>query len=141
MNYMNLFPAASRDLPRFSALAAAVLRQAEDLIAVIPSLTEAFSLSASGTGLDAFGESVGLPRKAGWTDAKYREYLRMKMLRWNWDGTNGTVSALLEAAVPGATESDNGNGTVTVSVPWSLPVTASELFPVPAGIRTINNPG
>ena len=82
-------------------------------------------------------ESVGLPRKAGWTDAKYREYLRMKILRWNWDGTNGTVSALLEAAVPGATESDNGNGTVTISVPGSLPAPASELFPVPAGIRTI----
>ena len=141
MNYMDLFPAASRDLPRFSALAAAVLRQAEDLIAVIPSLAEAFSLSASGAALDAFGESVGLPRKAGWTDAKYREYLRIKMLRWNWDGTNGTVPELLEAAVPGATESDNGNGTVTVSAPGSLPVPASELFPVPAGIRTINNPG
>ena len=35
MNYMSLFPFYTRSLPRFSALAAAILSQTDDLIAVI----------------------------------------------------------------------------------------------------------
>ena len=38
MDYMTLFSAANRDKPRFAALARAVLRQAEDLIALVGSL-------------------------------------------------------------------------------------------------------
>ena len=119
------------------ALASAVLRQADDLIAVIPSLAEAFTISSSGTALDAFGASVGLPRPSGLSDADYRNYLRIRLLRWSWDGTNASVPSLLSSAVPGSTESDNGNGSVTVHYSGSLPAPAAELFPVPAGVRTI----
>ena len=47
MNYITLLTPFVRDLPRFSALAAAVLRQAEDLIALLPSLSAGFSLEAA----------------------------------------------------------------------------------------------
>ena len=66
MDYMTLFSAANRDKPRFAALARAVLRQAEDLIALIPQLESGFSLAgARGIQLDAIGESFGIPPARG----------------------------------------------------------------------------
>ena len=65
MNYMSLFPSASRSLPRFSALAEAILSQVSDLLAVIAALPAAFSVSeAVGVQLDAIGASFMLPRSA-----------------------------------------------------------------------------
>ena len=65
MNYMSLFPSASRELPRFSALAEAILSQVNDLMAVIAALPAAFSVSgAVGEQLDALGSSMMLPRSA-----------------------------------------------------------------------------
>ena len=74
MDYMTLFPSASRNLPRFSALAEAVLSQVNDLIAVVQSMNAAFSVSgAEGEKLDALGTSLGLSRPDGMTDAQMRE--------------------------------------------------------------------
>ena len=54
MDYLTLFPSASRNLPRFSALAEAVLSQVGDLIAVVQNMNAAFSVSgAEGAQLDA----------------------------------------------------------------------------------------
>ena len=61
MDYMTLFPSAGRNMPRFSALAEAVLSQAEELINVIGEIPGAYSvIYAEGAQLDAFGASVGV---------------------------------------------------------------------------------
>ena len=55
-SYLALFPAFSREKPRFSALAETVLRQAADLIALVPSLASGFSFAfAEGVQLDTLG--------------------------------------------------------------------------------------
>ena len=79
-DYMNLFPAFSREKPRFAALAEAVLRQAADLMALAPQLASGFSFaSAEGIQLDALGESVRIPRQEGWDDETYRKVLLRKL--------------------------------------------------------------
>ena len=56
-DYMNLFPAFSREKPRFAALAEAVLQQAADLMALVPQLASGFSFSsAEGVQLDVMGD-------------------------------------------------------------------------------------
>ena len=123
-------------MPRFSALAQAVLRQAEDLQALVPQLESGFSFAAAeGIQLDALGESVSLPRQEGWNDETYRAVLLRKLKRCRWDGTNETVPAVLAAALPGSTQYDNQDGTVTAGTDTALP--PEKLFPYPAGIRLI----
>ena len=58
MDWLSLFPGASRDKPRLMALAGAVLRQAEDLITVIEALQPASSFAAAeGIQLDSLTRS------------------------------------------------------------------------------------
>jgi hypothetical protein len=129
MNYLDLFPSSSREKPRFMALAAAVLAQAQDLIAVTEAINAAFSVGeAAGVQLDTLGEFFSIPRQYGWNDQTYREYIAKKLNIWRWNGTNEMVSEVL-ASQPGARMTDNGDGTVTV--------TAGGVYPVPAGIRAI----
>jgi len=84
-DYLGLFPGATRDKPRFMALAEAVLRQVTDLQEVVGEIPAAFSFaSAEGKMLDLLAESVGLSRaetSAGvnCTDAQFREYLLAKL--------------------------------------------------------------
>ena len=132
-DYLQLFPGASREKARFMALAEAVLQQAVELMTLIESIQSGFSFAtAEGVQLDAIAEAVGLSREAGMTDEAFRAYLLQKLKLWTWDGTNAGVTAVLPE---GVTETDNRNGTVTVS-----PVgTAKELLPVPAGVRAIHN--
>ena len=135
-DYLALFPGNSREMPRFMALAEAVLRQVLDLQAVIADLQSAFSLAeAQGTALDAFGETLGVRREdvgQNASDAAYRRYIQSKLALWRWDGTNGTVKEILEEALPGRTETDNQDGTVTVN-----PQGRKELLPVSAGGRVV----
>ena len=141
MDWLSLFPGSSRDKPRLMALAGAVLRQAEDLVSVIEALQPAFSFAAAeGIQLDSLARSVGLDRGdvgADAPDEAFRQYLLAKLALWTWDGTNGTVPDVLAAALPGSTQRDNGDGTVTVTGAGTLP--AGSVFPVPAGIRIIHN--
>ena len=137
MDYLSLFPSFTRGLPRFSALAAAILSQADDLIAVIRELPGAFAAdSAVGNQLDALGASVGFPRPDGMTDADYREVLRAKFVLWTWDGANDTAQGVMDRICPGSAICDNGDGTVTVSGISALHAEYG-LWPVPAGVRTI----
>ena len=137
MNYMSLFPSASRSLPRFSALAEAILSQVSDLLAVIAALPAAFSVSeAVGVQLDAVGASFMLPRPEGMSDADYRTYLSAKLTLFTWDGANDTAQALMTRLFPGSTLCDNCNGTVTV-YPVSSLQEEQKLYPVPAGVRAI----
>lgn len=140
--YLSLFSGNIREKQRFMALASVVLGQVADLQAVVGEINGAFSPeTAQGAQLDALGASLGLSRaetSAGVTasDAVFRDYIRKKLIRWGWDGTNRTVQELAEKIKPGAAETDNQNGTVTVTGAGSQPAAVKELFPVPAGIRT-----
>lgn len=128
MDYLSLFSSSLREKPRFMALAAALLRQVSDLQALVPSLESGFSFAhASGIQLDALGDSVSLPRPAGWSDGQYRSFLLRKLRLWSWDGTNAGVPAVL---AEGASMSDNLDGTVSVSP-------AGGVFPVPMGVRPV----
>ena len=141
-DYLSLFPPSSLSMPRFSALAEAVLRQAADLQALIPFLESGFSVaSAEGAQLDALGESMGIPRLSGMTDEAYRQLISIKCILWSWDGINDSVPALLSEAIPGASQVDHCDLSVSVSVPsgTSLPAAPEELFPVPAAIRIITD--
>ncbi len=132
-DYMSLFPAYTRDKPRFTALAQAVLRQAEDLTALVPSLESGFSFAqAVGVQLDCLGESVSVQRQEGWDDETYRAVLLKKLRLYTWDGTNETVSQFLDA---GQSQHDNGDGSVTARAESPLPLPANEVFPVPIGVE------
>ena len=141
-DYLSLFSGSIREKQRFMALASVVLGQVTDLQAVVGEINGAFAPETTqGAQLDALGTSLGLSRAETSTgvmasDAVFRDYIRKKLIRWGWDGTNGTVQDLVEKIKPGAVETDNQNGTVTVTGAGSQPAPVKELFPVPAGIRT-----
>ena len=133
MDYMTLFPAYSREKPRFAALAAAVLRQATDLIALVPALESGFSVGqAAGGQLDDFGASVNIPRMGGWDDEMYRKVLMRKLKRNGWNGMNDSS---FDCLVEGETFCENNDWTVTVQAA-GLPLPANELLPVPMGVKT-----
>ena len=123
-------------------LAEAVLRQVTDLQAVVGEINGAFApATAEGAQLDVLATSLGLSRLdtsdgAAVTDEVFRDFIRKKLIRWGWDGTNRTVQDLVEKIKPGAVETDNQNGTVTVTGAGSQPAPVKDLFPIPAGIRT-----
>ena len=120
------------------ALAEAILRQAAELIGVLPDLISAFSLDyASGEALSALGKSLGLARPEDMADTDYRALIRIKLILWGWDGRNDSVQDVLDQAMPGATLSDNCDGSMTLHPAGTLPGEAEALFPVPAGIRVI----
>ena len=136
-DYISLFPGASREKERFMALAEAVLQQVLDLQAVVVSIQGGYSFSeAEGEMLDALAASVGLsrtdtPEGVNCTDVQFRVFLLAKLALWGWDGTNESVPAVLAAGLPGSSETDNRNGTVTVSPAGTDPA----LVPVPAGVK------
>ena len=131
--YLALFPGASREKPRFMALAEAVLQQVVDLMALIESIQSGFSFAtAVGSQLDAIAEAVGLSREYGMTDEDFRAYLLQKLKLWTWDGTNVNAPAVLPE---GVTETDNLDGTVTVSPAG----TRQDLLPVPAGVAAVSS--
>ena len=128
--YLAMFPAYTREMPRFSALAGVVLRQAADLMALVPGLASGFSFAcAEGNRLDALGESVGILRQEGWDDGTYRRILLKKLKLFTWDGTNETAFGFLDE---GEILMDRGDGTVTAYT--DLPLPAEEILPVPIGI-------
>ena len=134
--WMSLFPGYTRNKPRFAALAEALLRQAADLWALVPQLESGFSLSAAqGLQLDALGQSVSLPRQAGWSDEVYRNVLQRRLKLFRWDGSLDTVKDFLES---GETFSDNVNSSVTVHANAAPPVPLKDWFPVPPGIRVVS---
>ena len=132
-DYLSLFPAYTRDMPRFSALAEAVLRQAADLMALVPGLASGFSFAcAEGIQLDALGESVSAPRQEGWDDETYRSVLLKKLKLYTWDGTNETAFDFVD---DGESFRDNGDGTVNAET--DLPLPANEVLPVPVGVKAL----
>ena len=131
--YFSLFPAYTRDKPRFAALAEAILRQVTDLMDLVPQVASGFSFaSAEGVQLDTLGESVGSPRQEGWNDATYRSVLRKKLKLFSWDGTNEASFDYLDE---GEILIDHDDGTVTAQT--LLPLPAEEVLPVPIGVKTV----
>ena len=133
MDYMTLFPDYTRDKPHFAALAAAVLQQVNDLIALVPELESGFSVArAVGTQLDALGVSLSIPRQSGWNDETYRSILLRKLRRNQWNGLNDSAFEYIDA---GETFIDNCNGTVTAVTVEAVP--AGEVMPVPMGFKSL----
>ena len=90
--------------------------------------------------MDILGMSVGLSRvdtSAGVTasDTVFRDFIRKKLIQWSWDGRNVTVSDAVARIQQGARQTDNMNGTVTVTGAGSQPAPVKELFPIPGGVR------
>ena len=135
-DYLALFPGATREKARFMALAEAVLRQVMDLQDMVGTMNGAFSFAgAEGLQLDAFGEALGIRRAdlgENVPDGAFRQHIGGKLALRRWDGTNGTAQAALEETLPGSTETDNQDGTVTVS-----PAGRKDLVPVSAGVRVV----
>ena len=137
MDNLYLFPVYTRSLPRFSALAAAILSQTDDLIAVIRELPGAYAAdSAAGNQLDALGASVGLPRPEGMSDGDYRDILRAKLVLWTWDGANDTAQGVMDRICPGSAICDNCDGTVSIHAASALQAEQG-LYPLPAGVRAV----
>lgn len=135
MNYMTLFSSALRELPKFSALAEAVLTQVSDLQSVVQSLPAAFSLDhAEGSQLDQTGAGLSVPRPSDMTDADYRSLIQKKLRLRQWNGTNEEVPSVLQDIDPSGSQRDNDNLTVTITPSASLPVPAADLYPIPAGV-------
>ena len=131
--WLSLFPAATREKPRFAALAEAILSQVNDLARVTLAIPPAFSVAgAQGNQLDAVGESLGIPRQEGWSDETYCSVMVRMLKRFTWDGTNETVPQYLE---PGETLVDAGGNAVRVHTAGSLPIAVEELLPVPVGVK------
>ncbi|MBQ9345760.1 MAG: hypothetical protein IJT94_00285 [Oscillibacter sp.] len=129
---MGLFTPSVRELPRFSALAEAVLKQASDLAACAEALPEAFSLQgAEGVQLDLLAAPPGLERPRGMTDEAFRNLLKAKLALWRWDGTCRGAVEILAETFPGTALTDHGDGSVTVSGTTA----GKDLLPVPAGVR------
>ena len=133
MDYMTLFPGYTRDKPRFAALAAAMLQQVNDLIALVPELESGFSVAhAVGEQLDALGVSLSIPRQSGWNDETYRSILLRKLRRNQWNGLNDSAFEYIDV---GETFTDNCNGTVTAVTVEAVP--AGEVMPVPMGFKSL----
>ena len=137
-DYLTLFSGRSREDEKLTALAELLLRQALDLKPVVAGLAAAWSPErAEGAQLDGLAASCGLSRRdAGEdaTDEAFRDFLRRRLLLWTWDGTNESVPALLQRISPGASQRDNGDGSVTIRLPQGAP---ADTLPVPAGIRMV----
>ena len=132
-DYLSLFPAYTRGMPHFIALAEAVLRQVTDLTDLVPQLASGFSFArAEGKQLDELGTSVGIPRREGWDDESYRRVLLKKLKLYTWDGTNERA---FDFAEEGEVFVDNDDGTVTART--DVPLPAGEVMPVPMGIRVV----
>ena len=139
-DYVDLFPGATREKARFMALATAILRQAADLMAVTSQLVSGFALeSAVGTQLDLIAGCWGLSRGdtiygSRATDEQFRRFLWMKLLQWQWDGTNAGAEDYVNKVTEVARETDNMDGTVTVVLNGSLAGSRKDLLPVPMGV-------
>ena len=142
MDYLSLFPGSTREKTRFMALATVVLRQVVDLQEIVWEVNSAFAPgSARGAQLDALAASLGLRRAdttagADVTDEVFKDFIKKKLIRWGWDGTNASVPAIIAKIRQGADQTDNQNGSVTVTGAGTQPAAVKEIFPIPAGVRT-----
>ena len=141
-DYIVLFPGSTREKARFMALAEALLLQVMGLQVVVGEINGAFAPeSALGNQLDALAASLDLSRLdtsdgAAVADADFRDFIRKKLIQWSWDGRNKTVPAIVAKIQQGASQTDNMNGTVTVTGAGTQPDPVKALFPITAGVRT-----
>ena len=119
LNYFEYLSGFVRGLPRFAGVVEAVLRQAEELMAVVGEIPEGFSVEAAeGVQLDLIGEAMGLRREdtADGSDETFQGYIRAKLALWRWDGSNEGVENVLEEGVPGMEIGIRDLGDLTVEV-------------------------
>ena len=141
-DYIALFPGSTREKQRFMAITTVVLQQVMGLQVVVGQINGAFAPeSALGNQLDALAASLDLSRLdtsdgAAVADADFRDFIRKKLIQWSWDGRNKTVPAIVAKIQQGASQTDNMNGTVTVTGAGTQPAPVKDLFPITAGVRT-----
>jgi hypothetical protein len=141
MDYLSLFPGKTREKMRFMEMAAVVIQQVMDLQVVVGEINGAFSPeNAQGDQLDVLAASLNLSRldtSAGTTvtDTVFRDFIQKKLIQWSWDGTNASVPRIVAKLKPGTSQTDNQNGTVTVSGAGTQPAPVKDLFPIPAGVK------
>ena len=141
-DYITLFPGSTREKQRFMAIATVVLQQVMDMQAVVGEINNVFAPeSAQGVQLEALAASLGLSRLdtstgAVVTDEAFRDFIRKKLIQWSWDGTNKAVPAIVAKILQGASQTDNMNGTVTVTGAGTQPAAVKALFPITAGVGT-----
>lgn len=151
--YLEKITSAHITRPRFMAWLRALL----DLACASGTLAEmmdaAFYIEqAVGAQLDVIGNIVGISRKLPYTstsmadgvmqDSEYRNAIKAKILRNQWDGTNGSLPLLWQAVYPSLQMSytDNQDMTMTVTVRGSVSTSLNEMIqagmivPVPAGV-------
>ena len=142
-DYLSLFSPVHQQKPCFMAMASAVLSQAEDLLTLLQSVfPEARTIdTATGSSLDALSALLHVPRPASASDADYRFLLRGKIAARRWNGTNETLPAILNAALPGmdACCDDTADGSVIVTLSGNPPFPLKDLIPVPAGVQLIQS--
>ena len=108
--------------------------------------------SATGAQLDMVGACVGIGRELPFAsqyaaggimeDAEYRNAILAKILRNQWDGTNGSLPLLWQTVYPSLQMefTDNQNMTISVTVRGTVSNVLSEMIqagmivPVPAGV-------
>ena len=131
-----------REKPIYCSCDCNFLCQVTELQVVVGQINEAFAPGpAEGVQLEALAASLSLSRldtSAGAivTDEVFRDFIQNKLVQWSWDGTNKPVPEVVTKIQPGAVETDNQNGTVTVTGASGLPAPVKELFPISAGVRT-----
>lgn len=159
-SYIDLLSPHNRSLPRFSAITALILSQAEDLLEVLEDLPLSRRIdSASGVCLDLIGrlldagrvvelpasETPGASRiPFTLTDEQFRLLLRARVYSQHWDGTNEGVRACLDDLFGFAETrvlfSDHGDRTIRLTIPDTVTgVTRSMLlsgllFPHPPAV-------
>ena len=124
MNYTTLFPAYTRDQPKFKALSEAILTQLQDLQSLVSTINPSFS--------EAVGASLSIPRPNNLPDEPYRKILQRKLKRNQWNGLNETAFDYVEE---GETFCDNANMTVTAMT--NEAASPEEILPVPIGVKPI----
>ena len=144
-DYLDLFPGTTREKTRFMEMAAAVVQQVVELQAVVGEINGAFAPeSAQGVQLEAIAASMGLSRMdttdgASVTDEVFRDFIQKKLIQWSWDGTNASVPVIVGKLQQGVVQTDNQNGTVTVTGASGLPAPVKDLFPITGGVGAIQN--
>ena len=151
--YLEKVTSAHISRERFMAWLQALLELACDSGTVAEAIDAAFYVEqASGVQLDIIGKIVGLSRELPYTstqmtdgvmqDPEYRNAIKAKILRNQWDGTNQSLPPLWQAIYPSLQMSyvDNQDMTMTVTVQGDVNGALNELIqagmivPVPAGV-------
>ena len=151
--YLEKITSAHITRERFMAWLRALVEMACQAGTLAEGMDEAFNVeTAVGAQLDMIGAVVGISRELPYAsqyvtggvmaDTEYRNAINAKILRNQWDGTNGSLPLLWQSVYPSLQMSytDNQDMSMTVTVTGAISNSLSEMIqagmivPVPAGV-------